>query len=86
VGVRVGVALYRNKLALRRNLRNLDESGTEFVNNADFPLTLNLSGAFKQLNEGFNSVCAQFNNKKLLTESPKRKKTSLAAGNIVNSA
>jgi len=24
---------------------------------------LNLSGAFKQLNEGLNSVCAQFNNK-----------------------
>jgi len=24
---------------------------------------LNLSGASKQLNEGFNSVCAQFNNK-----------------------
>jgi len=44
---------------------------------------LNLSGAFKQLNEGFNSVCAQFNNKKLLTESPKRKKTSLAAVNTV---
>jgi len=34
----------------------------------------NLSGAFKQLNEGFNSVCAQFNNTKLLTESPKHKK------------
>jgi len=44
---------------------------------------LNLSGAFKQLNEGFNSVCAQFNNKKLLTESPKRKKTSLTAVNTV---
>jgi len=32
---------------------------------------LNLSGAF---NEGFNFVCAQFDNKKLITESPKRKK------------
>jgi len=28
---------------------------------------LNLSGGFKQLNEGFNSVCAQFINRKLLT-------------------
>jgi len=44
---------------------------------------LNISGAFKQLNEGFNSVCAQFNNNKLLTESPKRNKTSLAAVNTV---
>jgi len=44
---------------------------------------LNLSGAFNQLNEGFNSACAQFNNTKLLTESAKRKKTSLAAGNTI---
>jgi len=44
---------------------------------------LDVSGAFKQLSEGFNSVCAQFNNKKLLTESPKRKKASLAAVNTV---
>jgi len=42
---------------------------------------LNLSGGFKQLNEGFNSVCAQFNNKILLT--PKRKKASLAAVNTI---
>jgi len=44
---------------------------------------LNLSGAFKQLNKGFNSVCAQFKNKKILTESPKRKKASLAAFNTI---
>jgi len=44
---------------------------------------LNLSGAVNQLNEGFNSVCAQFNNNKLLTESPKRKKASLAAVNTI---
>jgi len=44
---------------------------------------LDVSGAFKQLSEGFNSVCAQFNNKKLLTESPKRKKASLAAVNTI---
>jgi len=44
---------------------------------------LNLSGAFKQLNEVFNSVCAQLNNKKLIIESPKRKKASLVAVNTV---